>query len=216
MSPVAGKFRIIVVEDQLIFRELLAEVLTNALGCEVVAQMSEGADVLTRCRALRPDLLILDVILPDMSGVDVLAQVRAADLRLPVIMVTGHARPEIVKRAVALGAEGFVTKSTPLSELRMAVDRVLHGIRYYCSEANVLLTDALRQKDDGVVLSSRQKQIVQLVAQGLTSKEIAKKLNLSAKTVSNHRLQIRAKLGVNEVAGLTRYAIEHGLVEAKV
>src|SRR5690606_1482613 len=101
MSSVAETSRIIVVEDQLIFRELLAEVLTNSLSCKVVAQMSEGADVLAQCRTLRPDLLILDVILPDMSGVDVLAQVRAADLRIPVIMVTGHARPEIVKQAVA-------------------------------------------------------------------------------------------------------------------
>lgn len=206
---------VVIVEDQTIFRELLAEVLAAQGNCEIVAQFSEGREALTQIKGTPVDLVILDAVLPDLSGIEVLRKLRAWRASLPVIMVTAYARPPLVRQAVALGARGFVTKGTPLRELQEAVARVLSGGRYFCSATSGLLADALTSPASDGALTPRQREILQLVARGLTSKEIAQELGISLKTVSNHRLQIRERLQLSDVASWTRYAIENGLVEPK-
>ncbi len=205
--------RVVLVEDQTIFRELLAEVLQGSSGLEIVAQYSEGLVALDGCLEVAPDLVILDAVLPDIEGLEVLRRLISWRPQLPVVMVTAHARPALVRQAVQAGARGFVTKATPLSELRTAVNRVLGGGRYFCSVTSPLLADALRAPAGQTSLTPRQRQILRFVAQGKSSKEIAVELGISLKTVSNHRLQIGEKLGLCDVASWTRYAIEQGLVE---
>lgn len=207
--------RIVLVEDQTIFRELLAALLRADGRYEVCAELASGQDVLVTCQRALPDLVILDAVLPDQSGVDVLASLLAWQSRLKVLMVTGHARPALVQQAVTLGARGFVTKATPLAELRQAVDRVLAGQRYLCSETSTLLADAVQLGAPGTELTDRQKEIVRMVAQGQSSKQIARSLGIAEKTVNNHRLQIRERLQLHDVASLTRYAIEQGYIEPK-
>lgn len=207
--------RIVLVEDQTIFRELLAALLTSDGRYDVCAELSQGADVLPSCQKLLPDLVILDAVLPDRSGLDVLTELLDWQSRLKVLMVTGHARPALVQQAVTTGARGFVTKATSLAELRQAVDRVLSGQRYLCSETSTLLADAVQQGTSSAELTERQKEIVRMVAQGQSSKQIAHCLGIAEKTVNNHRLQIRERLHLHDVASLTRYAIEQGFIEPK-
>jgi DNA-binding NarL/FixJ family response regulator len=207
--------RIVLVEDQTIFRELLAALLRADGRYEVCAELASGQDVLATCQRVLPDLVILDAVLPDQSGVEVLASLLEWQSRLKVLMVTGHARPALVQQAVTLGARGFVTKATPLAELRQAVDRVLAGQRYLCSETSTLLADAVQLGTPGTELTDRQKEIVRMVAQGQSSKQIARSLGIAEKTVNNHRLQIRERLQLHDVASLTRYAIEQGFIEPK-
>ena len=207
--------RILLVEDQTIFRELLAALLCAEGVHEVVAELSFGAEVLSTCRRVLPDLILLDAVLPDRSGLDVLAELMDWQSRLKVLMVTAHARPALVKKAIALGARGFVTKATPLAELRQAVSRVLAGQRYLCSETSTLLADAVQLGPPTAELTDRQREIVRLVAQGQSSKQIARTLGIAEKTVNNHRLQIRERLDLHDVASLTRYAIQQGFVEPK-
>ena len=164
----------------------------------------------------KPDLVILDVVLPDLDGLEVLSRLRSKLPNMPIIMITAHARPSTIKEAVRRGARGFVTKGTPLSELRTAVAKVLSGGRYFCSVTSPLLADALSQKTVDDTLSPRQREILRLVASGMSSKEIASQLDISVKTVSNHRLQISERLGFTDVASWTRYAMEQGLIEAKL
>jgi len=215
MSSLRPTARIVLVEDQTIFRELLAALLTSDGRYEVAAELSHGQGVLETCQRLLPDLVILDAVLPDHSGLDVLGQLMAWQSRLKVLMVTAHARPPLVQQAIAAGARGFVTKATPLVELRQAVDRVLLGQRYLCSETGTLLADAVQLGPSGAELTERQREIVRMVAQGLSSKQIAHLLGIAEKTVNNHRLQIRERLQLHDVASLTRYAIEQGYVEPK-
>lgn len=215
MSSEAAGTRVILIEDQTTFRELLSEVLTATLGCEIVGQLSEGGRAVEECQKLKPDLVILDALLPDINGVEVLSNLMGWHTGLPVIMVTAHAKPALVRQSVEAGARGFVTKGTPLSELREAILRVLRGGRYYCSEASSLLAEALRHPETQTDLTKRQREILRLVATGLSSRDIAEQLTISQKTVDNHRLQIREKLGLHDVASWTRYAIEHGYIEAK-
>jgi DNA-binding NarL/FixJ family response regulator len=213
MSSTRPAARIVLVEDQTIFRELLAALLCTDGQYEVVAEVSLGTNVLSTCRRVLPDLVILDAVLPDRSGLEVLADLMEWQSRLRVLMVTAHARPALVQKAIALGARGFVTKATSLDELRQAVDRVLSGQRYLCSETSTLLADAVQLGTPSAELTERQKEIVRLVAQGQSSKQIARTLGIAEKTVNNHRLQIRERLDLHDVASLTRYAIAQGFIE---
>ena len=208
--------RVAIVEDQTIFRELLAEMLTADGAVDVVAQLSAGRPVLDACRESGVDMVILDAVLPDISGLEVLQQLLHFRRGLKVLVVTAHARPALVHRATELGARGCVSKETPLDELRVGIRHVLAGGTFYCSTTSALLAEAVKSDGKREQLTPRQRQVVQYVAQGRSSREIAGLLDISVRTVENHRLQIREALGVNDVAGLTRYAIEHGLVEPKV
>lgn len=208
--------RVAIVEDQTIFRELLAEMLAADGGVEVVAQLAEGRSVLEVCRERAVDMVILDAVLPDVSGLDVLKRLLQWRERLKVLVVTAHARPALVHRATELGARGCVSKETPLDELRLGIRHVLAGGTFYCSTTSALLAEAVKSDGRREQLTPRQRQVVQYVAQGWSSREIAGLLGISVRTVENHRLQIRESLGVNDVAGLTRYAIEQGLIEPKV
>ena len=195
-SPVG----VVIVEDQTIFRELLAEVLSAEGFYSILGQFSLGVPAIEACQRLRPDVVILE----------------AADPALSVLMVTAHERPALVEEAVRLGAKGFVTKGTPLRELREGIRRVSQRGTYFCSVTSAIIANNLKSPPSDAELSPRQRQIVQLVARGLSSKEIAGELSISVKTVANHRLAIRQRLELHDIASLTRYAIEQGLVEPKV
>lgn len=211
---------VMIVEDQTIFRELLAEVLATgdrqSGGYDVVGQFSRGQEAIDAYPRLLPGLVILDAVLPDMNGLDVLARLQEVRRGLPVLMVTAYERPALVQQAIRLGAKGFVTKGTPLRELREGIRRVAEQGTYFCSVTSAILAQNVQSPPEEAGLSTRQRQIVALVARGLSSKEIADELRISPKTVSNHRLQIREKLQLHDVASLTRYAIAHGLIEPKI
>jgi DNA-binding NarL/FixJ family response regulator len=213
MPPLCS--RIAIVEDQTIFREMLAEILLRTGRIEIVGQYSTGESAEEALGDQSPDLVLLDALLPDKRGIDVLRFLRQVHPKLSVIIVTAHARPALVQEAVESGARGVVSKTAPLQELATAVDRVLHGGRYFCSVTSSLLADVVESPERGAELTPRQCKVVELVARGLSSKEIAEVLNISEKTVQNHRLQIREKLGIHDVAGLTRFAIERGFIEPR-
>jgi DNA-binding NarL/FixJ family response regulator len=203
---------ILIVDDQTVFREMLAEVLVAA-GMDVVCQAGKGADAIRECERLKPTVVVLDVVLPDMSGLEVLAAIQRSSAQSHVLLVTAQEAPAIVREGVERGARGIVMKNAPLRELKEAIVRVASGDVYFCNSASALLQDGMRQAPSAP-LSSRERQILQLVARGLTSKEIAAELGVAEKTVNNHRANIRDKLHVHDVAGLTRYAISHGMIEA--
>lgn len=202
--------RIALVDDQTIFREMVAELLADERH-EIVGQFSTAQDALAALPDLAVDLLVLDVILPDMSGLDMLRRLGAPLRRTQVLLLTGNERPEVVQQAVRLGVDGIVMKGMPLSELREAVRRIESGGTFFCATSQTLLRQ-VTQNPVAEELTPRERQVVQLVAQGLSTKEIASRLGLSAKTVANHRMSVMAKLGVHNIAGVTRYAIEQGLI----
>lgn len=207
------KADVVVVDDQTIFREMLIEIL-EADHYLVRAQCSTGADGLLRATTLRPRLVILDVVLPDMHGLDVLRELRRKVPETRVLVVTAHERAHLVAEALELGAHGVVSKGAPLSELREALARVVDGRSYFCSVTSGLVREHATRPAARAALSARQRQILKLVASGMRTKEIAVELGLSPKTVSNHRMQIMTKLGLHDVASLTRYAFDLSLIES--
>lgn len=202
---------VVIVDDQTVFRELLAEVLA-ADGLDVVGQFGRGSDALRACERLKPDAVVLDVMLPDMSGLDVLRALVRLVRGVSVLIVTAHEKPTIVREAVERGARGVFAKGSSLRELKEGVRRVTDGGVAFCATSLALLHHGIQEPHPDVELSARERQVLQLVASGLTSKEIASELKIAEKTVINHRTNIRDKLGVREIAGLTRYAIDRGIV----
>ncbi len=209
-----SNIRIALVDDQTIFREMVAELLADPRH-DIVGQFGSGQEALSALPSLAVDLLVLDVILPDMSGLDLLRRLGAPLRRTQVLLLTGSERPEVVQQAVRLGVDGIVMKGMPLTELREAVRRVESGGTFFCATSQTLLREVTRNPV-AEELTPRERQIVQLVAQGLSSKQIAERLGVSAKTVANHRVSIMTKLNLHNVAGVTRYAIEQGLINPDV
>jgi two-component system nitrate/nitrite response regulator NarL len=205
----------LIVEDQTTLRELLSELLGGALGLHVVtaSTVGEARQVLSRGAV---DLLLTDLVLPDAHGFDLLREARGLQRAPRCVVLTAQARPMVVRDASELGAHGVVTKGAPLRELREAIERVLSGGVYYCSETMGLLREAMVAPERTEQLTLRQREIVQSIARGRSTKEIASVLGLSEKTVANHRTRIMERLGVHDVAGLTRYAIAQGLVDPEL
>jgi DNA-binding NarL/FixJ family response regulator len=217
------KYRVIamrhalVVEDQTTFRELLVELLA-ASGEVIVESCPSGAQARSLLARQSFDLVLLDLVLPDCHGLDLLDELQTmARARAPrVIVLTAQARPPVVKEAMKRGAHAVLTKGAPLRELREAIAAVAGGGVYYGSETSRLLRDAAMEPERDDRLTDRQREILRLVASGLSSKEIGNQLTLSEKTVINHRARIMQRLGVHDVAGLTRHAIALGLVDPNV
>lgn len=207
--------RVILIEDHALVRELLGAMVREQLGLDLVAQCRGVAEGSKACLEHKPDLVILDWMLPDGRGFDI---VREAGAKLPKtrwICVSSNEQEHLVREAVELGIHGFVLKKSDLSNLRTAVERVLAGHSYYCAESARLLVEAMRS--EAVLasnLTTREREVLRGIARGENPKSIASQLGVNAKTVQNHITMLKDKLGIHEPAGLVRYAIKHGYVEA--
>jgi DNA-binding NarL/FixJ family response regulator len=204
--------RALIIEDQTTLRELLGELLAGSFGYEVEACATGREARLSLARGPF-ELVLLDLVLPDLHGLELLAELRALPRRPRTLVLTAHARPAVVRDAMAGGAHAVITKGAPLRELREAIERVAAGGIFYCSETSRLLREAAADPERDEQLTDRQRQILRAVASGQSTKEIAQALTLSEKTVANHRARIMERLGVHDVAGLTRYAVSLGLID---
>jgi DNA-binding NarL/FixJ family response regulator len=204
--------RALVVEDQTTFRELLAELIETdgTYQVDTCPTCGEAQALLERQRY---DLVVLDLMLPDAHGFSLMPLIRA-NPGARVLVLTAQARANVVKDAVARGAHGVVTKSARLSELREAIDRLSHGGVFYSSESTRLIEAAALEPERDQPLTGRQLEILRAVASGLSTKEIASILSLSEKTVANHRARIMQRLGMHDVASLTRHAVALGLIDS--
>lgn len=204
------KSRILLVEDQTIFREMLAALLV-VRGHEIVAQLDRSEVARDAIVEKQPDLVVVDVVLPDGNGLDLARWIRETQPRTKVMVVTAQEKSSIVADALRIRVHGIVMKNASLDELQVAVERVTQGGVYYCACSSQWVREsALLPGSDA--LTPREREIVQMVARGQSTKEIATRLGLSPKTVSNHRFKIARKLGLDDVAGFTRYAIGQGWV----
>lgn len=202
----------LIIEDQTTLRELLGELLSGT-GDYAVVSCATGSEARAALQSKVFDLVLLDLVLPDAHGLELLSELRSLPGRARVIVLTAHARPALVREAMTLGAHAVITKGAPLRELREAIERVGGGGFYYCSETSRLLQEAVAVPERAEPLTDRQRQILRAVASGMSTKEIASAFSLSEKTVANHRSRIMDRLGVRDVAGLTRYAMSLGLIE---
>jgi DNA-binding NarL/FixJ family response regulator len=202
---------ILLADDHAIVTEGLASLLRSEFS--LVGTVADGARLIEAARQLRPDVIVTDVAMPGMSGLEALRRLKADAIAAKVIFLTMHADAELAAEALRAGASGFVVKHAAGKELIAAIHSVLRGGRYLSPHlaSDVLTTLAGGGTSSAGPLTPRQREVVSLIADGRTMKEVAAALGLSPRTVETHKYHVMAALGLQTTAELVRYAIEHGL-----
>jgi two-component system response regulator NreC len=219
MKPSIRK-RIVIAEDHTILRDGLRAILTEHQEFEVIGEAVDGLEAIRLCTALKPDLLLLDFSMPRMNGVEAICDIKKHCPLTKILMLTVHSSVEHVATALQAGADGYALKDAKQAELLEAIRTVLKG-KKYLPEAVAEQYEAWGDSAAGVteerrmasVLTKREKEVLKMVAEGYTNKEIASFLFISPKTVDNHRTKVMTKLDLHTVQALTFYAIHIGLVE---
>jgi len=203
--------RVALVEDQRLVRQALGALLAREPGIEVVGEAANGRDAIALARAKRPDVMLLDISLPEIDGIEVARTLRRQMPELKIIALSMHNEQRVVQEMLAAGAIGYVDKSSAYDELPRAVRAVMQGQIYLSPEVtrSALAPAAAARK---VSISQREREVLALLAAGKRSRQIAEHLHVSTATIEVHRRNIMRKLGLRTVAELTRYAIREGLV----
>jgi RNA polymerase sigma factor (sigma-70 family) len=215
-----GKIRVMIADDHTVVRQGIRIVLEEVDGLEVVAEAGDGNEALELARKHRPDVILLDVTMPERTGLEVTRALRDEGVEAGILMLSMHDDPEYVLQAVRAGADGYVLKDVAPAELRKAIQTIHEGREYFAERVTHQLSVGLRaelereqRKSRMESLTARETEVLLLVADGLTNREIAEKLDISPRTVETHRERLMTKLRIRTVAGLTRLVVEEGLEE---
>jgi RNA polymerase sigma factor (sigma-70 family) len=216
-----ARIRVIIADDHAVVRQGIRHVLEEIPGLEVVAEAGDGAEVLELLDEHGADLLLLDISMPEKTGLDVAKQLRGGGSEVGILVLSMHDNPEYVLEAVRVGADGYVLKDVGPAELRDAVEAVFDGKEYFTERVTHQLSVALReelererQRSRLDQLTAREREVLVRVASGRTNREIAEEFGISPRTVETHRERVMSKLRIRTVAGLTRFVVENGLGEA--
>ncbi len=214
MSPI----RILIVEDHALVRAGMKALLQKIEGIEVVGDMGDGLEAVKTVQMDAPDLVLMDIAMPGLNGLDATARIVKDSPTTRVILLSMHANEEYFRQALQVGASGYLLKGAELAELELAIRTVSRGETYLTPTIAKYAVEAYRTKPEGLSgplarLSSRQREILQLIAEGQTTKDIAQRLSVSVKTVETHRSQLMERLDIHDVPGLVRLAIRVGLIQ---
>jgi DNA-binding NarL/FixJ family response regulator len=208
--------RVLLADDHALVRAGIRRLLESLPDVQVVAETGDGRTALQLIETYEPDVALLDISMPELNGLDTAVRVVREHPLVRVIILSMHASEEYVLRALASGVAGYMLKDAAISELEVAVRAVARGDTYLSPRvSNYVVGDYVRRLGAATYaepLTPRQREVLQLIAEGRTTKEIAQRLDLSVKTVETHRTQLMQRLDIHDVAGLVRYAIRTGLV----
>jgi DNA-binding NarL/FixJ family response regulator len=213
----SGLVRVLLADDHTLVRAGIRALLTALPGVQVVAEAADGREALELARIQQPNLVLMDISMKGLNGIEATAQLKRELPDVRVIILSMHGSEEHVAHALQAGAAGYMLKDAATQELAVAVAAVMRGEAYLSPLVSKQMVDSYVQRrasDAGPldVLTPRQRQILQLIAEGGTTKQIAHLLNLSVKTVETHRAQLMERLEIHDVPGLVRYAVRVGLV----
>lgn len=209
-EPAPAKLRVALADDHALVRAGIRALLEKIPGVEVVAEASDGVEALQAIRELMPDIVLLDIAMPGLGGLEVLRRVTTDYPAIKVIVLSVHENQEYADHAIEAGGWGFLPKSAASPELELALRTVSEG-KVYLSPG--ISPHVPSSATPGVELTPRQREVLAFIANGHSTKDIALALSISAKTVETHRAQLMERLQIFDVAGLVRYAIKTGLVK---
>ena len=210
---------VLVADDHSVVRQGIRHVLEGENDIKVCAEAADGEEVLEQVEKHRPDLVVLDVTMPRLGGLETLERIRAKHPGVKTVLLSFRADPPIIQSAVSLGADGYLLKNARPDEILAAIREVMRGGCYFSPPVAREIVDQLREpmskgEEPFTQLSLREREVLRHIAEGLSAKEIASRLNISTKTVEAHRTSLMRKLGVRKATELVRYAVRHGLIEA--
>ncbi len=220
----AKRITMLLAEDHMIVREGLRRILEIELDIEVIGEAANGRQAVDMARKLRPCVIVMDIAMPILNGLEATRQIRQAAPDTKVLILSAHSDDAYVERVTALGAAGYLIKQTSAQFLSEAIREVQKGNTFFSPsiarrlrhQNKKLLDRKGLPKAKGANLSSREVEVLQLIAEGEANKQIAVELGISIKTVEKHRAHLMRKLDIHDTAGLTRYAITTGIVECNV
>jgi DNA-binding NarL/FixJ family response regulator len=218
------RIKTLLADDHTIVREGLRALLLADPGIEVVGEARNGREAVALTLELRPDIVVMDIAMPLLNGLEATRQILAATPGTKVLILSAHSDDAYIDRVVTVGASGFLIKQTSAQILAQAIHQVMSGNTFYSPQVSKRLRDHYQKPDKagGLLikkatgLTSRELEVIQLVAEGQANKEVAAGLSISIKTVEKHRQHLMDKLNIHDTAGLTRYAIAQGIIESSV
>jgi DNA-binding NarL/FixJ family response regulator len=213
-----SQLRVVIVEDHALVRAGMRALLQKIEGVEVVSDVGDGWEAVKSVQTDAPDLVLMDIAMPGLNGLDATLRIVKESPNTRVILLSMHANEEYFQQALEVGASGYLLKGAELAELELALRAVARGETYLTPAVAKYAIKAYREKSEGpsgplMKLSMRQREILQLIAEGQTTKDIAQRLNLSVKTVETHRSQLMERLDIHDVPGLVRFAMRVGLIQ---
>jgi DNA-binding NarL/FixJ family response regulator len=210
--------RIVLVDDHALVRAGMRALLESIEGAIVIAEASNGRDAVALAKAHQPDLVVMDISMRELNGIEATVQIRSECAATRVLMLSMHTSGEFVRRAMKSGAAGYLVKDSAPLELRLALEALMRGETYLSPRISRHLVDGLNDSpmQSGETpleaLSARQREILQMIAEGKSTKAMAFALSLSGKTVETHRAALMDRLGIHDLAGLVIYAVRNNLV----
>lgn len=206
--------RVLLADDHQLVRESVRALLEKH-GIEVIADVGDGRQALALAKQLRPDVAVLDLAMPGLNGVDCARQMRRDVPDTKIVLLTMHREEQYLTESLRAGVSGYLLKTQVAQDLVRAIGEVLQGGICICPQLSQVLVDVSlgRTQPSVELLTPREREVLQLVCEGSTSKEVAATLGMSVRTAETHRARIMQKLDIHEIAGLVHYAIRHGVVE---
>jgi DNA-binding NarL/FixJ family response regulator len=215
-----NRTRVLLADDHALVRAGIRALMEKIPDVEVVGEAGTGREALELVRSTLPNIVLMDIAMTELGGLEALPRITKDFPSVKVIILSAHANEEYVIRALREGASGYMLKDSATTELELAINSVIQGKIYLSPSISRTVIDDYLQRVSGAFspleqLTSRQREILQLIAEGKNTKEIAAELNISIKTVESHRLQLMDRLNIHDIPGLVRYAIRSGLVSAE-
>ena len=215
--------RIMLADDHGLIRAGIRELLERMDGIEVIAEAGDGREAVRLCNTHQPDIVVMDIGMPELNGLDSTAQIKKDLPHVQVLMLSMHTNDQYVVRALQSGASGYLLKNSAKVELEIAIRAMIAGQTYLspaiskCVISNYLQppdehAEEVAEDEIGGQLTARQREVLQLIAESHTTKKMAETLHLSVKTIETYRAQLMARLDIHDIAGLVRYAVRAGLV----
>ncbi|SFD78217.1 two component transcriptional regulator, LuxR family [Sulfitobacter brevis] len=205
------RIKVMIADDHPMVAEGIQSILESYDDIEVVGVLSNGREVIDQLETLAPDVILMDLNMPELGGLSATEIVLERRPGTRVVILTMHDNPEYIASALSHGAMGYLLKDVPTDEIKHAIDVVMGGERYLCTGTQGSI--APKQDETREALTDREQTILLQLAQGRSNKDVAQALDISVRTVETHRKNIKRKLGISSTAGLTRYALEHGVLQ---
>lgn len=212
------KIKIILVDDHQMFRDGVKSVLAEEENIEIIGEVGTAKDLYNLLKSNSPDLIITDISMPDISGIEIAKYVSENYPKIKILILSMHSNEEFITKALSVGANGYLPKDTSMSELLEAIRVIYKGDNYFNKNISdtilrSIINKSKQESHDKITLTNREKEVIKLVVEGLTNKEIADKLFISIRTVDSHKNNIMQKLNLKSSVELVKYAIKNKLAE---